>query len=170
MNSRNQKQEELIRRLEDIRRQRTSMQTKQNETTIEQPARRNEHAGEMIRRNRNKQPRQTTRQKRQTISDHSRGRNTKPATVTAYEEMEHYSQEMHSSEHKAPNEVYANRVMEANKRDELRAQSLKAKKRKAKKKQSNPLIGQLSNKESVRQAIILNEVLSKPIALRHHSR
>lgn len=163
MNSRNQKQEELIRRLDDIRRQRTAMQP---ETPVEQQSRRNERTGELTRRKRNNQPKPTTQQKRQTSSD--RNRNTQRTPVSVDDPGRH-SQEMRIREHQSSVELYeeARRMRQAKIHEKVQAREKKVSSSKTK---SNTLIDKLSNKDSLRQAIILNEVLSKPIALRRHSR
>lgn len=168
MNSRNQKQEELIRRLETIRQQRTTIQTEQNEKQVATTKRRNEQTSHTARRKRNQgQQTNTPQNRRDKTLQTSR---TKKNQSDSFDNPGQYSQEKRSSMQKSSNDFYTKRISEAKKREQLKAKQLADKKSKSKKNQPNSLIDKLSDKDSLRDAIILNEVLSKPIALRRHSR
>ena len=191
MNSRNDKQEELIRRLEDIRRQRTTIQTERTETNDNQGMRRNEQAGESTRQNRNKQrrlssrPRTQTknargerqntphapsaRQSSQTKNVHNQRRNTPHAPSDRRDPGQH-SLETYSIGHHKDAIADSRYIAQTKISDKIKADDLTNQKAKSIKNNANPLLHQLSDKKSLRQAIILNEVLSKPIALRRHSR
>lgn len=191
MNSRNDKQEELIRRLEDIRRQRTTIQTERPESSDNQQRRRNEQAGQSTRQNRNKQPKPSSRPRTQTINDRGVRQNT-PHGPSARQGTEtksagsqrrntthgpstrpdpgQYSQEGYSIDHHKDGIANSRRIAQTEISDKIKTADLTNQKIKQNKNHANPLLGQLSDKESIRQAIILNEVLSKPIALRRHFR
>ena len=191
MNSRHDKQEELIRRLEAIRSQRTTIQTEPTETSGDQQMRRNEQAQESTRQNRNKQrqsssrPRTQTknargerrntphapsaRQSSQTKNTHNQRRNTTPAPSTRRDPGQH-SQETYSIGHYKDEIADSRYIAQTQISDAIKADDLTSQKVKPRKNHANPLLNQLSDKESIRQEIILNEVLSKTIALRRHFR
>ena len=191
MNSRNDKQEELIRRLEDIRRQRPTIQTERTETNDNQGMRRNEQAGESTRQNRNKQrrpsnrPRTQTknargerqntphapsaRQSSQTKNIHNQRRNMPHAPSDRRDPGQH-SLETYSIGHYKDEIADSRYIAQTKISDKIKADDLTNQKVKSIKNNANPLLHQLSDKKSLRQAIILNEVLSKPVALRRHSR
>ena len=191
MNSRNDKQEELIRRLEDIRRQRTTIQTERPESSDNQQRRRNEQAGQSTRPNRNKQPKPASRPRTQTINARGERQNTPHApsarqgTQTKNVQRERqstthgpstrpdpgqYSQEGYSIGPHKDGIDDSRYIAQTEISEKIKTADLTKQKIKQNKNHANPLLGQLSDKKSIRQALILNEVLSKPIALKRHSR
>lgn len=194
MNSRNDKQEELIRRLEDIRRQRTTIQTERTETNDNQGMRRNEQAGESTRQNRNKQRRPSSRPRTQTKNARGERKNTPHAPSARQSSQSSQTKNIHNQRRNMPHapsdrrdpgqhsletysighykdEIADSRYIAQTKiSDKIKADDLTNQKVKSIKNNANPLLHQLSDKKNLRQAIILNEVLSKPIALRRHSR
>lgn len=168
MNSRNQKQEELIRRLEEIRRQRSTIQSETNEQKDESLSRMDRHNEETPRRNVNRQ--QRNRQSTQRNRMENQRRNTPNYDVSPRQEPAPYDYSNDTLGQSPSEPQYSDYKMQDEINDQIKGTDLTRKAVTPKKEHKNALLNQLSNKDSIRQAIILNEVLSKPIAMRRHSR
>lgn len=168
MNARNQKQEDLIRRLEEIRRQRSEIEAKQSQSTAEQPMRRSQQAGTPARQSRNRNRQQPTSSRRNnpsTQTNNQRQKNEQPKPVMM-DDPGQYSQETYRIGHHQDDQAEVRRIRQEQLQEKMRMDTIERKKNRNRKNRSNPLIDQLSDPKKLSQAIILNEIISKPVALR----
>lgn len=158
----NRKQEELVKRLEEIRRKR-NVQDTDTQANDSLEGRSLEQQSEP--RNRNKQKRTTTKPKRRSSTKSRRNEPQKRNKQTEYTEQIPRQTEGVSLESTSVGNRYSsrpNRNQLSNKR--ANAQN------KFKKQNGSNLIEQLSDGNKLADAIILSEILSKPVALKKRYR
>lgn len=154
----NPRQQELIKRLEEIRRQRLEQERKTDKTRpaparADSSQRRNEQAQQRRKRGTQQQPtRPVNQQDAKTDRRVAAPRRTAPAS----------SQRPVTQQ--TPRDTAYTQAQRSQAKQ--RTKTAGSRKKDTKKINSKPLLEQLSNGNSLSQALILSEVLSKPIALR----
>lgn len=150
----NPKQEELVKRLEEIRRRRNLQGNKQEslESTVDK--RSLEQQGERRNRNKNKQKRSSAKPKRNQPTRSSTKKNQQ-------------SKQTRQSEYKGQTS-YPERTNQYSSKERIKQMS--SSQQKQRNKNGSSLIEQLSDGDKLADAIILSEILSKPVALRKRYR
>lgn len=158
----NRKQEELVKRLEEIRRKR-NVQDTDTQANDSLEGRSIEQQSEP--RNRNKQKRTTTKPKRRSSTKSRRNEPQKRNKQTEYTEQIPRQTEGVSLESTSVGNRYSPRPS----RNQLSNKRANAQ-YKSKKQNGSNLIEQLSDGNKLADAIILSEILSKPVALKKRYR
>lgn len=149
--SSNQKQQELVKRLEEIRKQRgasAEATETRSETKRRQPTQKRNEETQQRRRRGSEQRRTTAEQRRKPSSTTQPVEQTREPFDTSYKSMENPYQR---PTRPRPVKKEMKRIKDT-------------------KKSSETFIDQLSDGNKLAQAIVLSEVLSKPIALRKRNR
>lgn len=175
---RNEKQQELIKRLEEIRSQRAAGEiSNQSRKQVEElqyeevtPRKRNKNAQRStVSRQEQRRMNQRSSSRRRQTSQPSTNRPLQPSSGVDGDKDKYYSAEDASLEGISLEGVSQEMIRDEI-HDQIRTDDLTQKKKKQQKDYSSSLLNQLSHGENLAQAIILNEVLSKPIALRYKNR
>lgn len=159
----NTKQRELVKRLEEIRRQRsgqTQSDVEGNEQSLEQ-----QPDSRMNDRNRPRQRQTTSRPHTRKAASRRRNERANQRNSSETRDSDIRSQEMRSMESTSRTGDYSSSIG-----IEEPSRSRKTSRQKKRTRKSNHLIKQLSDGNRLADAIILNEVLSKPVALKKRYR
>lgn len=160
----NRKQEELVKRLEEIRRKR-NVQDTDTQANDSLEGRSIEQQSEPRNRNQNKQKRTTTKPKRRSSTKSRRNEPQKRNKQTEYTEQIPRQTEGVSLESTSVGNRYSSQPS----RNQLSNKRANAP-NKSKKQNGSNLIEQLSDGNKLADAIILSEILSKPVALKKRYR